>query len=1058
MVTPDDRAVLLDFGLAAPIRGTAMTIAAGTLDYMAPEQLWSQPVGPSTDWYSFGVVLYEALTGELPFSGPDALKAMQHGPRAGPRDFVPDLPQVLDEMVRQLLDPHPERRPRPAEIAKVLDVSPARPPSLSPPSTHVRFVGRKDAFDRLHSCLAETRLGKTQIVHVHGPSGIGKTSLVQQFVAEVRSQQTLVLEGGCHPQESVPYKALDALIDNLARHLLSLDDRVVLALAPRHAGALLHLFPILGRVPAVRRWPTAQPQFTPLEVRRRAFEALRELIGKMADEHPLVLWIEDILLSDRDSGPALRVLLAPPDAPRLLLLLTSRVDQGATRLTGALEGLVPTTDLGLGPLSVLESLELAQDLSQGLPATIDVDAVARESGGSPFLLGELVRHLRDSDARQLPRRPFSVADADRSRLGHLPADARRLLEIVAVAGRPLDTDLALEVAGIGPAGQVLTYSLCSESLLRVSTLEERGYLEPYHDRIRELVIADLDAGVVRTRHRDLAEAIRAGRNPDARALVKHYLGAEDHEQAAHFALIAADEAERDLAFDQAVELYDVVLDNRPESRRDRVILERRARVLANAARRMEAALAYEEAARAIGIGEQEETRTALRGQAAEQFFCGGELRKGMAVLQGVLDDVGVRVPSGVIGRSIRGQWLRARFILRGTARGSATQPLDAYTRARLDALWRTTRGIVMLDHILADVLAGTHLLDTLRLGDPSRALRAVALEAAFEANIGGRWFRPRSRRLLAEAERMALDGGDAYDHAWLAHCRAACAWFDGRWLECVTLGQNAETSLKVSGVNVAWDLAVLHGFQLSALAHLGQLRALSSKLTALIVDAERRQDQYALRVFRTGDAVIAWLVRDEVDTALQIADETLGDYRTKQFTSQHRHSLIATVQSHLYAGDAARAWARITEAWGPLRWSGFLLLDCLGTQLRYLRACAALALARERSSSRAELLRVTGHEARRIRRSTLPMARPMAAALDAGVAGVLGDRQAQTQALRAACDGFDRAGMALHQAACRWYLAELVPGSEDLRADSAQWMEHEGIVRPGSMVRAVVPP
>jgi hypothetical protein len=82
----------------------------------------------------------------------------------------------------------------------------------------------------------------------------------------------------------------------------------------------------------------------------------------------------------------------------------------------------------------------------------------------------------------------------------------------------------------------------------------------------------------------------------------------------------------------------------------------------------------------------------------------------------------------------------------------------------------------------------------------------------------------------------------------------------------------------------------------------------------------------------------------------------------------------------------------------------------------------------------------------------------MAAALDAGVAGVLGDRQAQTQALRAACDGFDRAGMALHQAACRWYLAELVPGSEDLRADSAQWMEHEGIVRPGSMVRAVVPP
>ena len=232
MVTPDDRAVLLDFGLAAPIRGTAMTVAAGTLDYMAPEQLWSLPVGPATDWYSFGVVLFEALTGELPFAGPDALKAMRQGPRAGPKDFVPDLPQALDDVVRRLLDPDPERRPRPADLAGVLEVSSTKPPSPPPPLPDIRFVGRKDAFDRLHACLAETRLGKTQIVHVHGPSGIGKTSLVQQFLAEVRSQQTLVLEGGCHPQESVPYKALDALIDNLARHLLGLDDRTVLALAP----------------------------------------------------------------------------------------------------------------------------------------------------------------------------------------------------------------------------------------------------------------------------------------------------------------------------------------------------------------------------------------------------------------------------------------------------------------------------------------------------------------------------------------------------------------------------------------------------------------------------------------------------------------------------------------------------------------------------------------------------------------------------------------------------------------------------------------------------------
>ena len=120
------------------------------------------------------------------------------------------------------------------------------------------------------------------------------------------------------------------------------------------------------------------------------------------------------------------------------------------------------------------------------------------------------------------------------------------------------------------------------------------------------------------------------------------------------------------------------------------------------------------------------------------------------------------------------------------------------------------------------------------------------------------------------------------------------------------------------------------------------LRDLSATLAALVADAERRHDQYTLRVYRTGDAVTSWLVDNRVDVALRVADDTLGDYRTDQFTSQHRHHLVATVHSHLYADDPERAWSRVDGAWRPLRWSGFLFLDCLGTQLRYLRACAAL--------------------------------------------------------------------------------------------------------------------
>jgi hypothetical protein len=1058
MVSSGDHAVLLDFGLAAPIRSTIATMTAGTLDYMAPEQLWNESPGASADWYSFGAVLFEALTGTVPFSGPDRLKAMQKPIKAGPRAFLPDIPTALDDMVRRLLDPNPRQRPGPGEIAELLELTPTSA-DAAPVLPRAPFVGRADALRRLRVVFEGVTQGTLQVVHVHGPSGIGKTTLVRQFLSEVgESTEALVLEGSCHPHESVPYKALDALIDNLARYLLGVDRHTVLALAPRHAAALLHVFPVLGRVPAVREWPALPVELSPSEQRRRSFDALRELIGKLADQRPVVLWIDDIQWSDRDSGVMLGALLAPPDSPSLLLLLTSRDDDVESPLLSMLAPAVVAADLRLDPMSPEESADLARALTQAEGLERMSDTIAAEAHGSPFLLGELVRYLREPRVGTHAGQPLTVAEVVRSRFRRLTGPGRRLFDVVAIAGRPLEEDLALEVAGVGRAGRLLAYSLCSESLLRITTQDQHAFFETYHDRFREFALADLSTDEKRALHYALAEGIRGSRKPDARALVRHYVAADDRSQAAHFARLAAQEAERDLAFDQAVDMYDVVLAVTPGAESDADVMERRAGALANGARRTEAALAYEAAARAMAAGG--ETRTAIHVRAAEQFFYGGELRRGLEVLERVLEDVGIRIPRRPLARALGGQWRRARFIVRGSRmqpREPASIPLE--TRVRLDALWRATRGIVMLDPTLADVLAGTHLLEGLRSGDRSRALRAVGLEAAFEANIGGRWFRRRSQRLLAEADRSAAAHGDAYDLAWLSHCRAACAWFDGRWVECVRLSEDAEVRLRHAGVGTAWELTVLQGFLLSALAHLGRLRELSQKVHELVTDAERRHDLYALRVFRTGDAVMTWLAADQVDMALQISDETLRDYPADQFTSQHRHHLVASVQSHLYAGNAEQAWACVERAWPSIRWSGFLLLDCLGTQLRYLKACAALAMARAPScGSPARFLRIARHEARRIRRSALPMASPMAAAIDAGVSGTERNPDAQIVALTSAAEGFALADMTLHQQAARRHLSTLAGDDARQPDTSAAWMAQQGIVRPSSIARAVVPP
>ena len=119
---------------------------------------------------------------------------------------------------------------------------------------------------------------------------------------------------------------------------------------------------------------------------------------------------------------------------------------GTVPLIAAFDDSVMPIEITLDALSAAESRELARNLSRGLRAGIDADSVASESGGSPFLLGEMVRYLGETDSQETSLEPLNVAGLVKSRLGHLSSDARLLLEFVAVAGRPLDTDLAFAVS------------------------------------------------------------------------------------------------------------------------------------------------------------------------------------------------------------------------------------------------------------------------------------------------------------------------------------------------------------------------------------------------------------------------------------------------------------------------------------------------------------------------------------------------------------------------------------------------------------------------------------
>lgn len=585
------RVYLSDFGIAqasSPAAGRTMGASLGSVHYSSPEHIRGEREDARSDVYSLGCLIYECLTGELPFprgSSERISYAHLHAqpPRVGERRQ--GIPRALDEAIAWALSKAPDERP--ASVTEFADCATAgasadttaRSPTTAGHSgarPRQEVVGRLDEEALLLDALRRAGAGRGEVILLSGEAGIGKTTLAQRLCEEAErlGVPTVWGTGGAFGEAPPPYWHWAQVVRSLTRRR----DDWRGGLGPS-AAWLAAVAPEL--VSEVGRFDASAVR----EGRFHIYDALRLLLKSFAAESGLVVVLDDLQLADEASLQALAFIANVVRESGVLVVGTYR--EGELRAaTGGGQGGVssPLAELvGSSRRVALEGLD-RDHLRRLIGARVDtattdtiVERVEEVTGGNPLFVSELLsllesqgRLTEDLDPDALPL-PSGIIDAISQRLAPLAPGARETLETCAVIGTRFRTGTLARAAVMSPA-QLLEPldEAVKAGLLRPtatpSSMRGRGRDSDVYSFSHGLVQTTLYEGIPRHRRCELHGAVGEALEHvyDARAgeglaeIAYHYLEAapvESSERAIVAARRAGDRAVQTFAYDEAVTLY-----------------------------------------------------------------------------------------------------------------------------------------------------------------------------------------------------------------------------------------------------------------------------------------------------------------------------------------------------------------------------------------------------------------------------------------------------------------------------------------------------------------------
>ncbi len=748
MVDRDGNGRVIDYGLVGTFDPETdphgfRHYLAGTPRYFAPEMLWNQFYLPAGDIFSLGVVMLESLHSLSITSCADvsALQRSEASPHTDAQVITEaiegldeSVPDDLREICLEMLQRDPADRPTAMRVSRVGDPLSAAVvwPQENP------LVGRQAEVAEVCRWLDEIYGGAIGRLHLSGPSGIGKTRLVDDIEKYVRSMRWgQVFRAHCRSRETQPLQAFDQICDSIANRYRQ-GDREPLELDPISVTILHSVFPVLQNV--VRCSMRMTPARTSTE-RLDALEAAARMSHELRNVGPLILIIDDVQWADRDSLNVLDRLQGVGGEIGLGIITVSRDEADAQRVPA-------TRHLELQPLSRDDSISMLSDAARAWGVSAgesELGELADAAAGSPFRLHELVDELRPGGALSQMGNSIGSDEDSVSRLGRidwlwkkraerLSDDAHRVLAYVVTAGTSVSTQQLGMLTGLGDAVDAAVSELAQQRL--VSDEATGGEcIRIVHDRVADGLVQTLSRRVKRDAHCAWADLlIRESRTEkQAGRIAGHFFAAGEPGRAVSFAVLAAEDAERLMAKTEAARWHARVIDH-VEGAEKVARIRHAARCFGEADHPLEASEYYRRLAQYVDADEQIQCRM----MAASMAIRGGHfagLRELLSELAGAL-----RLPKPK--RAILSQtrlvferlWsVLSKKELLATLQGGDTEgrPVAERDRQALQLCISLIRPMSMFDSTYAAELSVAGQTLAARFGSPHQRVHSIVGRAVF---------------------------------------------------------------------------------------------------------------------------------------------------------------------------------------------------------------------------------------------------------------------------------------------------------------------------------------